>query len=66
MLAKKNLPATQNKHRPKIMGLREYWVSGEFVSDEREYAGDPIITETKINESPGLLGLQEYWVSVGN
>jgi len=45
------------------MGLREYWVSGEFVSDEREYAGDPIITETKINESPGILGLCEYWVS---
>jgi hypothetical protein len=45
------------------MGLREYWVSGEFVSVEMEYAGDPIITATKINESPVILGLWEYWVS---
>ena len=48
------------------MSLREYWVPEEFVSDERQYAGDPIGTETKINESPGLLGLWEYWVAVGN
>ena len=48
------------------MGLWEYWVSGEFVSVEMEYAGDPIIAETKINEFPGLLGLREYWVSAAN